>query len=284
MALFGKKNSQDDDLIFDSTSEQHVEVVGKRSKGKTDPEDFTWASPFRPSAFLLPNYLTQRRALVKAKKSVSYLVVSGFITLAVISLITFGLRYVASTAQDTAEQARNDQQTELKSLAGVSGFFTGLRLRESTVEKTLNADIDYSKVVGAINDALPSGGLITVLTTEYGGNCPGPDPFVTVLSIGCINFTINVPNDAALEAFLSSANAKNAKNVVSFLILSTSNTGKDGVVAVGTANFTENTFTYRFAKNRNTDSAAAQTETPSAPVETTPTQIPTQTPTQGASQ
>ena len=288
MALFGKKRDEGGDTLsaIPDPIDKQVEGGGKRSNGKSNPENFTWDSPFRPSAFLLPNYLTKRRALAKAKKRTSFLVVWGLLALTIVCLGSFALRYMANVERGAAEAARNEQQTQLKSLAEVSGFFTGLKLREDTVQQTLNADVNYSKVIGAINDALPDGGSISILTTQYGKNCPGPDPFVPVQSIGCVDFTVNLLNDADVETFISRANSKDAKNVVSFLISSVTNTQNTGVSVVGTANFTANTFTYRFSqdpKSETPETAPAESESPGTPLptqnaqsETPETPLPTQ--------
>jgi hypothetical protein len=301
MKRFGKNKADADetaevDPLFGTTTpvpepEQadEVEKVKKPKGKKNDPANFTWDSPVRPSAFLLPNYLTSRRALARAKKQTARLVVYGLIVLVALCVGSFILRLAADTTLKDKESDSAAQKKELASLSEASAFFTGLDLREQTVRETLVADVDYSKVIGAINDALPPGGALGTLTTAYGTSCPGPDPFVEVTSIGCVTFDVTVKSAADVETFITRANSNEAGNVVSFLALSASG-GDDGNFGIqATANFTANTFTYRFTDKEEVPAGAPVDPTTGAPVPAAAgaapgTAVPPKTPTQGAAQ
>lgn len=245
-----------------------------KPKSKKDPANFDYESAYRPQPLMVPNYLSHRRAMKASKDKAARILVWGLLVVAIVSLGAFGLRYIASVQQNEAVAEKTAATDELKKYAGFSSFFDGLDLRENKVKDRLTSEVNYAKVVGAINSALPGGATIEALQTRFGQSCAGPNPFEASESIGCVDFTITVTDASQLQTFLARANAEGSGEVNSFIINSSDRAkGSGDITATGTANFTPKVFTFRFgeepAEDKKSDAAPNSTPTPTV-TETTP--------------
>lgn len=236
-------------------------LTGLFGKKKVDPADLTWTSPVRPSAYLMANYIRHRRAMAAAIKKVTRLGVGATVVIALAIAGSFALNFMASTEKEEAEVALADAQDKLKGLAKASKFFDGLENREMSVNNELAAEIDYGRVLTSVAAGLPPGSQITSVQTKYGTLCASPDPFLAAAAIGCVEFTVNVKDLGSAAAFLEKAGDK---YVNSFLVTSTSSKDKGSYTLSGTANFTAETFTYRFVEKEDAPEPEQATD-PNAP-------------------
>lgn len=300
---FGKKKTTEEDpfvgtssvAVEDASGEDGEQPKKERkditipflSKKPTDPAEMEWESPVRPARLFFPNYISHRKAMQRAIKMTTGIAVWGVTLIALACGGTFAMNFMASQQQADAEIEMSQAQKELKELSKASAFFDGLELREASVNSALSGEVDYSKIVSAVSDALPNGAKLGNLDTKFGQVCASPDPFMAAEAIGCIEYTVTVKTLADAAQFLERANSLNSKYVNSFLVSNTSGSNSEsGYTLSGTANFTQEVFTYRFVQKPNDDTAAdptAPVTDPNAPA-TDPAAPPVTDPAAGAPQ
>lgn len=290
MNLFSKKTKLADDPKVVDVTEVSADVAGdvaaedapkgKKSllqadfnfsfgkKNKNAPDELTWPSPVRPSAFMLPNYIRHRRALAKAKSTVTKILVVGLLIVAGVSGGAFALSMAAAQEAEEAELAFEDSRTQLRELSVTANFFNGLEERKSRATELLASEVDYAKVLEGVTRAMPSGAELSGFTTKFGQPCSSPDPFSPVEAIGCIDFTVNVDSLADASRLLDAANNTPSDYVNSFVVTSTSG-GDDGYTLTGTANFTAATFVYRFSDDPDVETTPIDDPAVVTPDETT---------------
>lgn len=286
-----KKKPSDDEVTPAATPEPTAEesggglarkelsLSGLFGKKKTDPSELTWTSPVRPSAFLMANYIRRRRAMAAAIRKTTLLGVAAAVVLLLAGAGSFALNFMAKVDRNEAEAQLAQSQDQLKELSKASSFFDGLEKRESSVKSELAAEVDYSKVMSSVTDALPSGSQVSSLTTKYGTVCATPDPFLSSAAIGCVEYTVSVKNLAAASWFLENANRAGNNVVNSFLVTSTSQGDGGRYTLTGTANYTAEAFTYRFV-DKSAEEAPDASTPETDPADPAPVQ-PESTPTTG---
>lgn len=103
---------------------------------------------------------------------------------------------------------------EIAALAPVQAYVGGVSRRVGTVQEAMATDVDLARVLVELDGALPPGAGLESVTVDLPGRrpdagrvvaadgsvadptrgleaaaCPGPDPFATLVVVGCLNLT-----------------------------------------------------------------------------------------------
>lgn len=160
-----------------------------------------WESASKPSAFLVPRYITEKRALAKTIRSVMY---SLLALLGVMVLATSGVFLWAQSAVSAADEAKGAQdraQQEVRALNPIADYYDGLSARKTETQTLLSTDVLHAELLKLVRNAMPAGAVLESYTTSFGAPCPSPNPFSAAQAIGCINgaMTASDPSRASTE-------------------------------------------------------------------------------------
>lgn len=138
----------------------------------------------------------------------------GVVLLLAIALAWSGLRFNLHRANEELrgeEAVGEGLRQQLDELAPVRSYVDGVHRRIVTVAGATYDDVAFSRVVGALQTATPSGAAIETIAVELaaaevpeegsvpvaedparglvGSTCPGPDPFGTKVVVGCVTIS-----------------------------------------------------------------------------------------------
>lgn len=125
------------------------------------------------------------------------------------------LALAGAAADLRGEEAVAGQLTrEIAALAPVQGYLDGVERRARTVQQAMLSDVDFARVLRELAASVPTGAGIDTLAVDLPApapeaapalaadgtitdparglgttSCPGPDPFATLVVVGCLSFS-----------------------------------------------------------------------------------------------
>ncbi|QCW51819.1 PilN domain-containing protein [Nocardioides dongxiaopingii] len=174
----------------------------------------------------------------------------------------------AETDLRADEQAASGLQQQITELADVRTYVGNVAVRTGDVEDTMAHEIAISKVVRALDEALPEGAAYTSIVVTLppeplldgaqaqgpaeGALCPGPDPFGSLVVVGCVELSGTAASRADVSELVQALAAQDIL-VEPFITTTTSTndesgeSGADGVEFGGSSAASEATYTNRYA-------------------------------------
>lgn len=138
----------------------------------------------------------------------------GLVLVLAVALVWAALRFNLHRANEELrgeEAVGEGLSQQLDDLAPVRSYVDGVNRRIVTVTGATYDDVAFSRVVGALQTATPSGAAIETIAVELaaaevteegaaptsedparglvGSTCPGPDPFGTKVVVGCVTIS-----------------------------------------------------------------------------------------------
>lgn len=182
-----------------------------------------------------------------------------------------------SQAQDelTAAEAESDLLTaETRSLAPVATFVSSVAAQKATIQQTMTREIYFSSVFDALQAATPSGAqvesavvalnpvappvpatasdaeadtaaAVPEVTVVEPSLCPGPDPFNTLIVVGCITLSGSAENRRAVGDLVIGLG--DSALFVEPFITATTSADETGVTFTGSVGLSEQVFSNRYA-------------------------------------
>jgi hypothetical protein len=178
-------------------------------------------------------------------------------------------------AQDelTAAEAETGQlAAETKTLAPVATFVASVAAQQATVQETMTQEIYFSSVLEALQAATPSGASVESATVALNpvappvpapapdaeadapapevavvepSLCPGPDPFNTLLVVGCVTLSGSAENRRAVGDLVIGLG--DSKLFVEPFITATTSADETGVTFTGSVGLSEKVYSNRYA-------------------------------------
>lgn len=234
----------------------------KKSEVTGDPSQYPAYSAFKPAASLLPAYVRERRVNDKTMR------VSIYSSLGVLALILAAVGstfFLALNAQGDRNDAQNDRQAaqvEADRLKPISSYYDGLKERQRLATTAMQSDLDRAKILKQIYSAAQ--GKVGVSQVELNGQppCQGPDPFVKIPALGCVNLTVS-GSGSDVAGFVDALNEIPMFSAA----YSSSMFGGDKAGDTGTpvtVNYSSDALTMRFVPDSERDQTRATIESQSA--------------------
>lgn len=179
----------------------------KNSSPSTSPESkaaskVSWADPSVPSRGLMPASLLARKSVRKFTFQFSVVV------LLVIGLAAVGWGMMAASNlsvtsdRDNIVAQNNNTLKQLTSLKVIEQKVQSFDTQRHAVAVALQNDVTYSQVLAAVETSAPAGVLISSMSTQFGGLCPGPNPFAAKPAVGCVTIQGTAPSAEAVNVYV----------------------------------------------------------------------------------
>lgn len=219
------------------------------TKRQTSPETLTqvatWPSSYKPSMFLLPKSVRDRRAIHRLLRAVSAALI--VVVLLVVAGALFLGHLIGAQRQNLslAQSTGASLQHSITVLGPVDQYYKGYVQRESGVAGTLQSDVNYGLVMQALLSTIPPGTTITSFSTSYGKKCAGPSPFTSKPGIGCINVVGSTPSVPTLTQMIDRMKASPVLTdpFVSSVLIGTNNNSS----FTATVNFDASAYSNKYA-------------------------------------
>ena len=194
---------------------------GKKAGGKKAGSKKNLA-PGLPTVNILSPWVFERMAIRRLRRRFA---LCGFVVVLLVAAAWSAQHLRIQQAQqvldvETAETTRLTTQT--KELAPVRAFVTGIEQQKKTVQDTMASEIYFSRVLEGIQRDAPLGAEVTSLQVTLApaappaapatapaegaapvvSPCPGPDPFNTLVVVGCITISGSAATRADVGAFV----------------------------------------------------------------------------------
>lgn len=136
------------------------------------------AAPKLPIVNLLPPRLAMEKALRNIRRG---FLLSGAVIIGLAAAVWVGQAAAISSAQNDLNQAVTQLDTSTRTLAGMKSqvaFFDALDYRIKLEKATLAGQVDFSKILGIVDDALPGNASVASLEIQKVGTetaAPGDD-------------------------------------------------------------------------------------------------------------
>jgi hypothetical protein len=142
-----------------------------------------------------------------------------------------------------AESSLAQTQSQLTPLEPVKAFSAALDQQEEVVGTSMAGQTSFSRALDQFAGAWPRGSSLRTLEGTLGASCPGPDPFQTGESIGCLTWTVSVLGERQVHDL--TAGLSGFRGLTSpYLTGATRNEGE--FEATGTVNLDQRLLTRRF--------------------------------------
>lgn len=166
-------------------------VAKKKAEVTGDPSEYPKYSAFKPAASLIPAYIRERRVNDKTMRITIY---SCLGVLALVLAAVGSTFFLALSAQGDRNDAQNDRQAaqvEADRLKPISVYYDGLKERQDLATNAMRSDLDRAKILNSIYSA--ARGKVSIDQVELSGQppCQGPDPFVSIPALGCVDLTVS---------------------------------------------------------------------------------------------
>jgi hypothetical protein len=200
----------------------------------------------------------------------------GCLALVLVVAAIWGVQHLRiSQAQDeltAAEAASGPLTAETRSLAPVATLVAEVGAQKATVQETMAQEIYFSSVLDALQAATPSGAHVEsaivalnpvappVLATAPEADtssaapevavvvepslCPGPDPFNTLLVVGCVTLSGSAENRRAVGDLVIGLG--DSALFVDPFITTTTSADETGVTFTGSVGLSEKVFSGRY--------------------------------------
>lgn len=202
----------------------------------------------------------------------------GCLVLALVVAAGWGVQHLRVTEAEkvlAVEQAQVDLLTaETGALAPVQAFVASVELQKATVQETMTREIYFSLVLDALQAATPSGanvesaivalspeappvpaaapdaevqteGTTPVPVVGVPSLCPGPDPFNTLVVVGCITLSGSAQSRRSVGDLVIGLG--DSKLFVEPFISTTTSADGTGVTFTGSVGLSEQVFSNRYA-------------------------------------
>lgn len=221
----------------------------------------------------------------------------GLGLLALVLLLAAGWTYQrVALAQAEAdlrgeEAAATTLQQQIADLGPVQQYVDGVDRRARTVQELMLSDVAFSEVLAALAEATPGGASIDSLSVDLptpaavaglvdaqgrvtdvdpsrgllGAACPGPDPFATLVVVGCLTISGTAADRSTVGRLVEELDR--SKEFVEPFISTTTATEGSGVTFTGSVALDPKVFSGRYDDLRVTvglaeDAAATEEATP----------------------
>lgn len=195
------------------------------------PGQPTWPipDPAKPSALLLPPFVFERQNEARVRRLAIRVAVGAVAALAAATAGTNALAWKATQEMNTTQEQFLVQQAKKDKYVEIANYYDGLTQRREFLTQRLSNALRYSAISGAVLDAAPGSVSVDSMTFEKGVTCPGPDPFTSVQSQGCITITGTSSGAAGVSSFVDSLNDPNASQMVGDAFVSSMTGGESSI-------------------------------------------------------
>ena len=202
----------------------------------------------------------------------------GCLALMLVVAASWGVQSLrVDQAQDelTAAQSETGQlAAETRTLAPVATFVASVAAQKTTVQQTMSREIYFSSVLDALQAATPSGATVESAGVTLNpvappvpapapdadadappatpqaavvepSLCPGPDPFNTLLVVGCVTLSGSAENRRAVGDLVIGLGDN--KLFAEPFITATTSVDETGVTFTGSVGLSEKVFSNRYA-------------------------------------
>lgn len=238
----------------DKATKARGKAAGKKTQG-----------PGLPTVNILSPWVFERMAIRRLRRRFA---LAGFVLVLLIAAAWSAQHLRTEQAQqvldvETAETTRLTAQTN--ELAPVRAFVAGIEQQKQTVQDTMASEIYFSRVLEGIQRDTPLGAEVTSLQVTLApapaavapvegaaedaapvvSPCPGPDPFNTLVVVGCITISGSAATRADVGAFVI---ALGDDELFVEPFISTTTTADDSEVTFsGSVGLSEKVFSGRYA-------------------------------------
>ncbi len=182
----------------------------KGSKMMNEPQKPTvhqWPDPYKPQLNFLPPKLRGARARRKATRQA----IAG----AVVVLVLTGFAYASVVAGAATSRVELDQETQISAQhqdflsqnKSIGDYFAGYIDRKAAVTGALEQDVDYSKVIAAVQSANKVNATFTSIKLDSIGSCGTAGVLGKSNSIGCLTIIGSVSTVSDAGAFATALGA-----------------------------------------------------------------------------
>jgi hypothetical protein len=160
-------------------------------------------------------------------------------------------------AVEQAETGRLTARTQV--LAPVKAFVNGVAVQQRTVDDAMANEVFFSDVLTGIQDATPPGARLVSLNVtlapppDPGGTagatsaCPGPDPYNTLVAIGCVQLAGTAGSRAEVGDMVIALG--HSKLFVEPFISTTTTGDSDEVTFSGSVGLSEKVYSGRYSQD-----------------------------------
>lgn len=234
---------------------------------------YDWPDPVKPSAMLLPKVIRDRRANAKTRKVATIAVAAS---MAVIAALTIGAGAMARSSQGDLQEVKTSLasvQAEIGQFSGIAAYATGISERTTGLAAALGNQLDYPRLVAAVQDLQSDGNKVDSIEILLGAPCAGGDPFTGQPLLGCVKISGSADTAEDASAMLLAAREPTSQFILPSL-RSVAAVDSGGFAFQLTVNFAEDFYVEeQFVTDPN---LAPVTPSPAAPGAVTPTAAPTE--------
>lgn len=215
-----------------------------------------------PSVNIMPAYVLEDYRVIALK---SRFIISLLVVLILLgSLFSLGviLHPERNPETDKLLSQASEMNEQAKLLTGYQAFYNSVDQKRQELGTLLVSDIDAGLILSTIQTSATNSGVslssvtinapkvdATGIVTNSTSNCPSPDPFGSVSSVGCISFSGIADSRESIARFLEELNATPGFTNA-YVPTTTVGDGSDGTTqsqVSGTVSFTQELYTNAYA-------------------------------------
>lgn len=190
--------------------EAQLAAAGAAASGKEKNAQPTrpgpWVDPAKPSALLLPSYIVDRHAAAKTARAMKTITIAVVVLLVLASAFFFWTGQQAAKRAEAAAAEKNEAQTAVSQLTGISEYFDGIVDRKDAIAAQMRDELDYSAILGELNRLAGKSVQVSAATLQTQPPCQGPNPFEAQPALGCMSITVTASNEQAVLDFVDNIN------------------------------------------------------------------------------
>lgn len=213
--------------------------------------------PLAPSVNIIPPKVVEQHKVDTVRKTSGF--VGAVLATALVAIFAYGTYANSGVDEElsTIMQATTQTQAEAAKLSPYKAFYREVELKRESLHAALVGDTKVGEIFSAVTAAAAQNGVslssvnISLYDPKTGastgsGSCPSPDPFVSVPTAGCVDFSGEAPSRQAIAAFVKALN--NTPGFVNGYVPSSSQSGSesgDSASVTGSVGYTADFYSTR---------------------------------------